>query len=205
MICMRWITPFFIIISLSLTSCVDQQREKLLTQRETALYTREQELLLKQKSLRFREEQLDEQQRKIDSILKRHSAVMKTDSLVQADSVAIDSALLGNWAVRMTCTETSCPGSAVGDLKLEQWNLAYDGHNIVAKASSRGRLVRTYTGPYTGNNLELTELHDTLPVDTRIVVRLRVLDDRKMDGQREIIRDDACKIVYALQFNKQQR
>jgi hypothetical protein len=104
----------------------------------------------------------------------------------------------------MTCTEATCPGSAVGDLKLEQWNLSYDGQHVVARASSRGKLVRTYSGLYTGGNLELTGHHDTLTRDTRMVVRLRVLEDNKIDGEREIIRNDDCKIVYALQFNKQQ-
>jgi hypothetical protein len=36
-----------------------------------------------------------------------------------------------------------------------------------------------------------------------MVVRLQVINDKTIEGQREIIRDDNCKIVYALQMNKQ--
>jgi hypothetical protein len=200
---MRLPVPVLFISLLTLASCASRQREKLLAQRETQLRAKEQELLLRQKTLDFREQELDAQKTRIDSILARDSAKLKVDSLAVRDTIGIDSALLGNWAVRMTCTETTCPGSAVGDFKLEQWNLSYDGRRIVARASSRGNLVRTYSGPYTGNNIELNEHHDTLATDTRMIVRLRFLDNNKIDGQREIIRADDCKIVYALQFNKQ--
>jgi hypothetical protein len=199
---MQWTISLFILLLLS-TSCASRQREKLLAQKETELRVKEQELLLQQKTLEFREQELNAKQKMIDSILVRDSTEIKMDSLAHTDSTVIDSTLLGNWAVRMICTATTCPGSAVGDLKIEQWNLAYDGGHIVARASSRGRLVRTYSGLYTGDNLELTEHHDTLSRDTRIIVRLRFLGNNKIDGEREIIRNDDCKIVYALQFNKQ--
>jgi hypothetical protein len=199
---MQW-TIYFFILALLTTSCASRQREKLLAQKETELRVKEQELLLQQKTLEFREQELNTKQKMIDSILAHDSTKIKMDSLARNTPRAIDSALLGNWAVRMICTATTCPGSAVGDLKLEQWNLSYDGGHIVAKASSRGNLVRTYSGLYTGDNLELAEHHDTLSRDTRIIVRLRFLGNNKIDGEREIIRNDDCKIVYALQFNKQ--
>jgi hypothetical protein len=201
---MRLTAPLYIVLLFMVASCASRQREKVLAQKETELNAREQELLLKQKTLEFREQELIAKQKTIDSILAHDSASIGVDNPARADSMGIDSTLLGNWAVRMTCTETTCPGSAVGDLKLEQWNLSYDGHHVVAKASARGNLVRTYSGLYTGSNLELTEHHDTITTDTRMVVRLRLLDNHKIDGEREIIRNDGCKIVYALQFNKQQ-
>ena len=52
--------------------------------------------------------------------------------------------LPGKWNVIMRCIETGS-GSAVGDVKNEQWEIGYEGNDIVAKAFTGDKLVRTYT------------------------------------------------------------
>ena len=37
---------------------------------------------------------------------------------------------------------------------------------------------------------------------SKMVVRLRVVNEKTMEGQREIIRDNNCKVVYAMQMEK---
>ena len=199
-LCMKRVLLLSILFLFLIASCKSRHREKQLAQREREVNGKEQELLLKEKTLEFREQELNEKLKRIDSILARDSAAANGPL---TDSVIIDSTIIGNWAVKMTCTETTCPGSAIGDVKTEQWTLLYDGNHIVAKASDGGSLVRTYSGLYKGRNIELIEHRDSLVYDTRMVVRLQVINDKTIEGQREIIRDDNCKIVYALQMNKQ--
>ena len=57
----------------------------------------------------------------------------------------------------MTCIETTCPGSAVGDTKTETWDINYENNLIIAKAMANNKLVRVYTGSYDGTNLTLSE------------------------------------------------
>lgn len=184
-------------------SCKSREREKELDRLQTDLNDKEQRLLLREKTLEMREQEFEERVRISDSIRSRNIPA-GTDTFPPVDSVQVDSTLTGNWAVKMTCTETSCPGSAIGDIKTEVWNLSYEGKHLLAKASDRGNLVRTYSGPYNSKGMELVEHRATedLVYDTRMVVRLHVVNEKTIEGHREIIRDDECKIVYALQMNK---
>ena len=198
-------TVIVIICLLFITlSCRNREREKQLDAKEAELNEREQQLLLREKTLDFREQEISDRRRIIDSIRQTDSIIKLTDSLAAQDTIQTNPALTGEWTVKMTCIETSCPGSAIGDTRIEQWNLSYQGQHIVAKAKDRGNLVRTYSGNYTGDILELIEHRDTSMVyDTRMVVRLRVHDNNTIEGQREIIRSNECKIVYAVSMNKQ--
>ena len=105
----------------------------------------------------------------------------------------------------MVCTETTCPGSAVGDSKTETWDIQYINNKVIAKAQSGEQLVRVYTGIYTGNTLELVENNESTGTQpaTKMVVQLRIVNPRSMEGQREIIREGNCKILYSLQLTKQ--
>ena len=175
-----------------LQSCNLRTREETLQKRETALSVKEQELLLKEKTLQLKEEELASKQRAFDS------------SSRMLDTAKINPAIVGTWAVQMTCTQTNCSGSAVGDTKTETWELSYQKNNIIAKAKVNDDLVRVYSGILTGNALELTETHDasTQP-STKIVVRLQTTSDTKLEGQREITRlNEDCKIVYAMVMEK---
>ena len=180
----------FFLISL-LTGCQSRERENALQLKEDSLNQREQQLLLKEKTLEIREADLLRKEK-------------------QRDSTSIDStgfynaALIGNWTVKMTCTETTCPGSAVGDVNTQEWNLSYQGNTVIAKVMEGNQLMRTYTGTYNSNTLEMTEgTHSAAQQQSvKMMVRLRIVNATTMDGQREIIRENNCKIIYALELQK---
>jgi hypothetical protein len=187
------LTPFScLLFCCLLQGCDFDKRENELQQKALELKQREQDLLLREANLRLREEQLDERTRALDSTA--------TDS-----AFVYNPQLIGNWAVQMTCTETTCPGSAVGDTKAEHWELSYLDNRMVAKAMVGKDLVRVYTGRYTGNTLELegNRSDTTNQPATRMIVRLRLVSDKAMEGEREIVREGDCKIIYAVQMEKQ--
>ena len=166
-------------------------QEEQLRKREAALLQREQELDARQQAIQVKEEEILRRQMQIDSS-------MMTDSLS-----LLNPAMLGTWAVKMTCTETSCTGSAVGDTKTEQWQVGYEGQNLVVKAIANEQLVRVYTGSYMNDALELTaQPADSTQQATRMFVRLQMTQPNRMEGRREITREDNCKIVYAVEMTK---
>ena len=105
----------------------------------------------------------------------------------------------------MKCTETTCTGSAVGDTKTEQWQIGFENNKVIVTATSNNKLLRLYAGNYVGNSLELTAQQDNAitPQVGKIVVRLQETKENKLEGQREIIRPEDCRIVYDLQLQKQ--
>ena len=174
------------------SGCDLRKREEQLQAKEAALNQKEQELLLKEKTLQIKEEELLLRER-------------KSDSTVKTDTTSLyNTAIIGFWSVKMTCTEATCAGSAVGDTKTEQWNISYEANTIIAKAMSDDKLVRTYTG-IAGQVIELVEgPHQSVSQPaTKMIVRLRLIDSTSMNGQREIIRNN-CKVIYDLQMEKQQ-
>lgn len=192
-------------VLLSASACNSRVREKELEKKIAELDEREQELLLKERTLDLREQELDKRSVRIDSLVASDTALIKVGTESSTDSLLINRAIIGNWLVNMICTHTTCPGSAIGDTKTENWELSYQGNHVVAKAIDHGRLVRVYSGLLNGNRMELIEHRDTsaLLYDTRMVVRLNILDAKSIEGQREIIREDECRIVYTVQMNKQ--
>jgi hypothetical protein len=182
---------FFILCLLSLTglACKNRKAENLMQQREMALNQKEQELLLREKKLELKEAALTEIQNRLDSTMKK-------------DTVKISyQPLIGLWNAKMVCIETTCAGSAVGDNKAEQWDFSYQSNTIIAKAMVNKNISRVYTGTYTGNSFELTENRtDTVAPDTRMFVRINIIDSTHMAGQRQIIREGDCRIVYDLKL-----
>jgi hypothetical protein len=190
---------FLLFTTTLFSACGIKEREQALQKKETELAQREQEILLQQRELELKEEELLKKERIIDST---RSDSTISDSTMIRDSV--NSAMLGVWAVKMTCTETTCPGSAVGDVKNEHWEITIENNQIVARALAGENLVRVYSGVSSGNSIELTEHKDSVVSEAaiRMTVRLRMTSDKAMEGQREIIREGDCKIVYALQLEK---
>lgn len=176
-----------------LAGCDIDQREKEVERKAQVLQQKEEELQARETALALKEEELSRQ-------------VQAMDSSRQDSAFIYDPRLIGLWSVRMTCTETTCPGSAVGDTKTEQWELSYQGHHLQARALVSDTLTRVYQGIYTGNTLELVEERGGAPAQpsTRMIVRLRLVNASTMEGQREIVREGDCKIIYALQMDKQQ-
>jgi hypothetical protein len=106
----------------------------------------------------------------------------------------------------MTCVETTCAESAVGDIKTEEWIISYEANHVIGRVMVDGKLVRVYTGSFNGNSLELSlETQDaSSQAATRMLVRLTIQNPRLMEGQREIVRNN-CKVVYTVRMEKQKK
>ena len=157
------------------------------------LNVKEQELALKEQSLSIKEEQLNEKEKSLDS----------TKNVVNDSLFVQHQKLPGTWMVDMQCTETSCPGSAVGDIKSEQWDFSFQGNTVIVSAMSHDKLLRTYTGSYVENLLKLNVQQDSAETNAAIVVRLQQKNEKEMEGEREIIQASGCHILYSLRLKKQ--
>lgn len=190
---MKKLALFFCAFLILFASCNLDKREQEIREKLTALNQKEQELLVKERTLALKEEELLKREQRLDSTSQQDTASVYNPDLV------------GIWSVKMTNTETTCPGSAVGDTKTEQWDIAYQNSLVIAKALSGDKLVRIYSGAFKEAALELKDERDSSSAQpaAKMTVRLRMTGARTMEGQREIIREGGCKIIYALQLNKQ--
>lgn len=173
-----------------MTSCNFQEKENQLKAKEMELNKREQELAIREAALISKEEKLKLQEQLIDSAQKTW------------DSVGIyNEVLIGDWAVTMNCTETSCEGSAIGDTKTEQWSIFYENNQVTVKSFFKKKLLRIYKGIYYNNTLKLTEENNTTDAQITIELAFDAKDTKKMKGTRTIIQP-TCKIVYSLDVSK---
>lgn len=179
------------------SSCGIQEQKEKLAQKEQALRQKEQELTLKEQELNRREQALNERQKKMDSVL------IMPDTLT-----AKYPNLIGNWTVKMVCTDATCPGSALGDTKVEQWSLGFSNNQVVIKAlNNKKQLTRVYTGYVAPDgSLSLTaqiaEPDTSEPLSAQINISLNPVKDGIMSGQREILHPDNCHIVYSLSLKR---
>jgi len=96
---------------ITLTGCGLREREDALNKKMSEVAQKEQKLLFQEKTLQLKEEELNQRQRLLDS----------TSNKITVDSLPVFYPQLpGTWLVKMSCKETTCPGSAVGDTKTEQ-------------------------------------------------------------------------------------
>ena len=187
---------FFLRLFLSFQAvqgCNLREKEENLQKREATLNEKEQQILLREQALQAKE-------------LEINKKLQMADSVAISDSVLrFSQKLIGNWLVQMTCSETTCAGSAVGDTKTETWEMLNEGQKMVAKAKVNNELVRIYSGTVTPENvveLEGVQLPDAPP--TKILVRLQLANDKRLEGNRAIERtNENCKIVYTMQMDKQ--
>lgn len=187
---MKWILLMGVVF---ISGCGLRQREMELNRKMQELNVKEQELALKEQSLSIKEEQLNEKEKSLDS----------TKNLVNDSLFVQHQKLPGTWMVEMQCTETNCPGSAVGDVKNEQWDFKFQNNMVIASAMSNNQLVRVYTGDYLGNTLKLAVQQDSTDASAKIVVRLQQTKDKEMTGDREITQANGCHILYSLRLKKQ--
>ena len=191
----RWIFVLFVFTGFVLSGCNLREREKALEKRAAQIDEKEQLLFVKEQSLEIREQMLNERQKELDST----SQKIANDSLFKNYPN-----LPGSWAVKMVCTETNCPGSAIGDTKNEQWDFTFHDNSIIATAISNNQMVRVYSGSGSGNSIRLTVQKDTADAQTaKMLVRLQNIKEKEMVGEREIIQEGGCRIVYSLQLKKQ--
>jgi hypothetical protein len=185
---MKW--KLFILFILFCSSGCEYRVKEDLKKREKMLDEKEQLIILKEKQLQEREESLAKREQLLDSAA--NGARQLNDTII------------GKWNVTMTCTESTCSGSAVGDSKSESWQLSYQSSTLVAKVSVNEKIVRIYTGFYKENTIELVDnVADTaIHSATKMTVRLTMSDADHMEGYREIVRDNSCKVVYAVRLEK---
>ncbi|MGZ8545379.1 MAG: hypothetical protein ACXWV0_08790 [Flavisolibacter sp.] len=187
---MYWKFLLITCLVLTVSGCNDAVKQKELQLKEDSLLRKEQELIVKEKALELRENELNNREQSLDS-----NAVIDSTHI-------IDSSLVGNWLVKMTCTETSCASSAVGDTKTEDWQISYEARALIAKAMANNEQLRVYTGYYIGNTIELVDDKSIGDANgTKMIVRLRIVDPTHLEGQREIVRED-CKVIYSLTLEK---
>lgn len=188
---------FYLLITLFiiLPSCEIQKRQETLNKKEDDLKQWEQQLSLKEDSLQLKAAELAKRETLLDS-----TKLNAIDTL----SVLYPQ-VPGIWNVSMKCTETTCSGSAVGDTKKEQWEISFQNNTIVAKAMSDNKLLRIYSGSFTGNAFELSSQQENVATQqgAKMFVRLQTNKENQMTGQREISRPEECRIVYALELSKQ--
>jgi hypothetical protein len=193
---MKYLFIISVTLFFSLSACKTDNREKMLAQKAAQLDTMERQLEQRRQSLALKEAELLRKEKLIDSISTRTI----TDTLGR-----LHPGLPGLYNVAMRCTETTCPESAVGDTKSEQWQLTIADNQVIAEAMSNQKIVRVYKGRYSGNTIELVAQADTasaLPAG-QMIVRLQEVGENQLRGTREITRQDNCRIVYELNLQKQ--
>ena len=193
---MKLLIMILFLFSILLGGCDIRKREQVLTKRENELNQKEQELFVKEKALQLKEEELLRRTQSIDSL--NNNAII--------DSVFINPEFVGLWSVQLNCIETSCTGSAVGDVKSEQWDISYQDNKTIAKVIDHEKVVRVYSGTSTSNSIEMSFQQSGVAANqvTNMVIRLEQTAKNRMEGRREITRlPENCKIVYAVEMVKQ--
>lgn len=181
-----WI--LYLILIVVLQSCGLNDREKKLKQRQEEIVLKEQQLMVWEQQLKLKEQELETEKVSLDSVKK------------QIDSTGVyNPAISGKWNVKMSCTETSCDGSAIGDTKTEQWHITYNQNTVTVRAYSGPVLIRVYVGTYRNNTLKIVD--EKPNADAQIGATLNFINEGRMDGIREIRQKD-CKIVYVLNARK---
>ncbi|MEO8822706.1 MAG: hypothetical protein ABI366_03960 [Ginsengibacter sp.] len=188
---MKWIFLLSGIIILS--SCNIRHREVEVKKKLEEINRRDQELSMKEQMLAVKEQQLSEQQKILDS----------TTNIVNDSILRQHLKTQGLWRVDMQCTETNCVGSAVGDVKSEQWNIKVENDQVTINARSNRSIVRIYSGSYVGNVIKLTAGQDSTEENAKIYVSLQKISDREMGGERQVIQATGCRIVYSLRLKKE--
>lgn len=189
---MKRILLFLCTAVLLFAGCDFAARERELERRKAELGLKERELVQREHSLQMREQELEKRARELDST--------KADS-----TFAYHEQLPGTWQVEMSCIETTCTGSAVGDTKTERWVISYQRKLIIARVVEKEKLTRVYTGYFTDNQLELTYQDYTVAPEnaTMMTVRLKETVPGQMEGQRVIDRAGGCRVIYSIRMTKQ--
>lgn len=196
---MQKLKYFSIITSIVLLSgCGIQEQREQLNEQAVLLRQKEQELALRSQELDAREQLLDERQKKMDSVL------------VGKDTLSnIFPEIPGRWLAKMVCTDASCPGSALGDTKVEQWAVTFQNNLVVVKAmNNKFQLTRIYTGTIATDgiiSLKAETPNDSLQVVqyAEIAIQLKQTGSGTLEGQRQLIQPEGCRVTYSLDLKKQ--
>lgn len=180
-----------------LSGCELNERQSAIEKREQELNQKEQELLLWEKDLQLKEDSL-----------KLIIALRDSASLYDSTS-AVPQEILGTWTTKMVCTQSSCSGSVLGDTKVEQWLISAQKKIVIVQAmNNKMQISRIYTGSMNEKgliSLQTSRIDVNSPDNkmTTINVLLEKKGDNSMEGQREIIQADNCRVVYSLSLKRQ--
>lgn len=178
---------YLLVFALFLFSCTNQEEQQLRA-RSAALDKLRDSLMAKERALNLKAEELD-----------RREQVLDTTTTDIPEGI-MNSNLTGKWQVKMTCVETNCTGSAIGDVRNEQWNIAYRNDLFIVEGLANGKVNTLYTGLYNGQELQLNS--GTSAVGTVISIVLTPAESGSMVGRREVTQAGGCKIFYRLNLNK---
>lgn len=188
---MKWI--FLLAGFVVFSGCDLRRREVEVNKKLEEINRREQQLSIKEQMLSMKEQELSEKQKILDS----------TTNIVNDSIIREHVKIQGLWRVDMQCTETNCVGSAVGDIKTEQWNIKVENDQVLINARSNRSVAKTYFGSYVGNVIKLSAEQDTTEVNAKIDVTLQKISDKEMGGERQVIQATGCRIVYSLRLKKE--
>lgn len=174
-------------------SCGFEERRKQLDERERVLNTREQAVMLKEKEIRLMEDSLKRYAAKMDS----------ANRAVTEPVIPLPDSLAGNWNVTMICTQTNCTGFAVGDIRKETWQVSGNGSTVGVRAMQGNKLIRVYTGSYTGSGLKLSTPETEGPQPSATMqVTLKTDNINKWSGQRLITQPDGCETFFKIDMDR---
>ncbi|MBS1739683.1 MAG: hypothetical protein JST88_03975 [Bacteroidetes bacterium] len=177
-------------ILVSLYGCQFDDHTNTLKIKEAELNKREQQIILRERDVLAREEKLKTWEREVDSTqLINHAINMDTELLV------------GVWSVKMLCIETSCLGSAIGDVKSERWTISYQNGEVLAEAYAQKKLIRVYKGAFLNGVLKLSDYREDSGTQIDVELTMDGKISSKMKGTR-IIQQPSCKIVYNLEMER---
>ncbi|MDF3076684.1 MAG: hypothetical protein K0S09_573 [Sphingobacteriaceae bacterium] len=178
--------PVFLLAIAALQSCTGNNNPKSL---KDSLQKRDATIALLQQQLKAKDDSLNLLKKAADS------------TIALQDTGVYNPALVGLWSVKMQCIETSCDGSAIGDVKNEQWKLSYEGTSLIAEAYTDKKVTRVYRGTLKNNQIELKT--DEASGNTLITVSLQEgSGQNKLEGVREIVRGEECRIRYSVNLEK---
>jgi hypothetical protein len=181
---------FCSLLLLFTTACNQRDGGKSVQSIREELHEKEVALQLWSQQLTERENVLVERKRQLDSAARSYDSVG-----------TYNPAIIGSWTASMTCTETNCEGSVIGDIKTEQWTFSYEGNLVVVQANAGKKLVRTYKGKLKANRLELA-IEGKSPDEAKMTATLTLVAPDRMEGQREIVQPTGCRVIYDLKLLK---
>lgn len=178
---------FLLLFTIILFSCSNQQEQQLKEQ-SLALDKLKDSLSVRARELDLKAQELEKREQMLDS-----TNTNMPEGIVNPN-------LTGKWQVKMTCAETNCSGSAIGDVRNEQWNIAYRNDLFIVEGLADGAVNTLYTGLYNGQEMQLNS--GASSAGTTISIVLTPAENGNMVGRREVTQAGGCKIFYRLNLNK---
>jgi hypothetical protein len=186
----------FSLLVLVFGSCNFNEGKTELQQKTEQLSEKEKQLLRWEKNLKLKEDSINLLLAKRDS------------SLTTAGIAVLPLSIVGEWTVKMVCTQTTCSSSAIGDMQTDVWNISsQDSLIVIRSVASRTRAGRIYTGNYYLNNtIRVSDKTDSATVAgaTIRMIEINDISSSKMKGNRTVIQPDGCRVIYAIELEPKQ-